>query len=222
LLCFIDINSSYGFAVVFAAFDGQRVKVFETPKFKPPNQGRRLKEAAKRKSAASHGAKTNVNFALARLSERFDSKGWVKQIAAICFRKALEYAREGPVWVNIDISDDRTVRGGRLQRTLLSIKRVAANLAAWYGVHITFRCYPSRRCPLCGGELKEFKTKRTRIMRCEKCGFYEDRDFTPFYNFLKSLSLPLPKHPLAPLPNPEALRGRAGGKSRLAEWWMSG
>jgi len=53
-------------------------------------------------------------------------------------------------------------------------------------------------------ELKEFKTKHTRIMRCE-CGFYEDRDYIPFYHWLRALGLPLPKYPLRSLPNdPEA------------------
>jgi len=54
------------------------------------------------------------------------------------------------------------------------------------------------------GELKEYKITRTRIERCE-CGFYEDRNYIPFHYWLKSLNLPLPKHPLRALPNdPEA------------------
>jgi len=75
LLCYVDVNSSYGVVAIFASFDGQRVKVHETLKLKPPNRGRRLREAAKRKGAASQGVKNNINFALARLSERFNSKG---------------------------------------------------------------------------------------------------------------------------------------------------
>jgi len=204
LLCYVDVNSRYGVAVVFAAYDGQRVKVFETPKFRPPNQGRRLREAAKRERAAARGSKPNVNYALARLSKKFDASGWVKATTARIFEKALEYAKGRPVWVNADIPDDGTVRGSRLQRTLLSIGRAAANLAAWYGVYVTFQCHSSHRCPLCGGELEELKAKRTRVMRCE-CGFREDRDYIPFYHWLRALGLPLPKHPLATLPNdPEA------------------
>jgi len=73
---------------------------------------------------------------------------------------------------------------------------VAENLANWYGIHAEFRCYPSRRCPLCGEELKEFKTKRTRIMQCENCGFTEDRDYVPFHHWIASLGLPRAQWPL--------------------------
>jgi len=206
LLVFVDVNSAYGIAVVFASFDGQRVCVHETVKLRPPNQGRRLREAAKRERAAAHGSKPNVNYALARLTMKFDASGWVKAAAAEVFKKALVYAKGRSILMNFDIPNSETVKNSYLQRTLLSIRRVAENLANWYGVYATFRCYSSRRCPLCGGELKECKkTRRARIMRCQQCGFYEDRDHIPFYNWFRTLNLPLPKHPLRALPNdPEA------------------
>jgi len=203
LLCYIDVNSRYGFAVVFASFDGERVRVHETLKLRPPNQGRRLKEAAKRGRAAAHGSKPNVNYALARLTEKFDASGWVKAAACI-FKKAMNYAKGKSILMNFDVPDSESVKKSRLQRTLLSIKSVAKNLANWYGVCITFRCYSSRRCPICGKKMEELKTTRTRIEQCE-CGFYEDRDYIPFHHWLKSLNLPLPKWPLRTLPNdPEA------------------
>ena len=172
----------------------------ETLKLKPPNRGRRLKEAAKQQRAAAHGSKSNVNYALARLTMKFDSRGWVQSAAAEIFKKALAYAKGKSILMNFDILDSESVKKSRLQRTLLSIKSVAKNLANWYGIHVEFRCYSSHTCPLCGGELKELKAKRTRVMRC-KCGFYEDRDYIPFHHWLKSLNLPLPKWPLRTLPN---------------------
>jgi len=78
----VDANSAYGFAVVFASFDKGYAKIHETLKLRPPNQGRRLKEAAKRERAAAYGSKPNVNYSLARLSKKFDASGWVKAAAA--------------------------------------------------------------------------------------------------------------------------------------------
>ena len=78
----MDANSAYGFAVVFASFDKGYAKIHETLKLRPPNQGRRLKEAAKRERAAAYGSKPNVKYSLTRLSKKFDASGWVKAAAA--------------------------------------------------------------------------------------------------------------------------------------------
>jgi len=201
LLVFVDVNSRYGVVAVFASFDEGYVKIHETLKLRPPNQGRRLREAAKRMRAAAHGSKPNINYALARLSKKFDAQGWVKSAAAEIFKKAMKYAKGRSILMNIDIPNSELIKNSSLQRTLLSMRKVAENLANWYGIHAEFKCFSSRRCPLCGGELKEFRTKRTRIMRCS-CGFTEDRDYTPLYWWIKELGLPLPKHPLRALPKP--------------------
>jgi len=204
LLCFIDVNSRYGFAAVFASFDGERVRVHETLKLRPPNQSRRLREAAKRERAAAHGNKPNINYALARLSKKFDASGWVKSAAAEIFKKAREYAKGRPVWINIDAPDHRTVRGSSLQRTLLSIRRVVENLGAWYGAFVTFRCYSSHKCPICGERVQECRTTRTRIATCHACNFQEERDRLPFYHWIGELGLPLPRPPRLPRPDREA------------------
>jgi len=196
VLCFVDVNSAYGMAVVIAAYDGERVKVFETPKFRPLNQGRRLRETAKKMRAAAYGSKPNVNYALARLTEKFDASGWVKAAAAEIFKKAMKYAKGRSILMNFDIPDSETVKGSSLQRTLLSIRKVAENLAKWYGVYAEFRCFPSRRCPLCGGRLKELRTKRTRIEQCRQCNFVEDHDYVPFHHWIASLGLPRAQWPL--------------------------
>ena len=225
LLCYVDVNSSYGIAAVFASFDGGRVKIFETLKHRPPNQGRRLREAAKRQRAAVHGSKPNVNRAIARLTMKFDSRGWVKAAAAEIFKRAFAYAKGRSILMNFDAPDSETVRNGHLQRTLLSIRKVAENLANWYGIHAEFRCYPSRRCPICGRKLKELKTTRTRIERCE-CGFSDERDYVPFYWWVKALGLPIPRWPLGNFSykqSQDRKPERAGpAGNRLAGWSMSG
>ena len=61
LLVYVDANSDYGIACVYAVSDGTTTKVLETPKLKPPNRGRRLMEAARRMRAAARGRKPSVN-----------------------------------------------------------------------------------------------------------------------------------------------------------------
>jgi hypothetical protein len=206
LLCYVDANSDYGIACVLALSDGVRTKVLETPKLRPPNRGGRLMEAARRMRAAAQGRKPNVNYALARLSERFDARGWVKAAAAKIFKKAFQRANGRSVHMNLDIPDPESIKGSYLQKTLLSLRKIADNLAKWFGVYATFECYPSTKCPYCGAELKIVYTKRTRIAYCKSCGFYDDRDFVPFYHWVKELGLPLPKHPLQRIELPEELR----------------
>jgi hypothetical protein len=153
--------------------------------------------------AAARGRKPNVNYALARLSERFDAKGWVKPTAARIFKKAFQRANERSVIMNFDIPYPESIKGSYLQKTLLSLGKVARNLTNWFGVYATFECYPSTVCPYCGSKLKIAYTKRARIAFCRKCGFYDDRDFVPFYHWVKALGLPLPKWPLRTLQLPE-------------------
>jgi hypothetical protein len=206
LLCYVDANSDYGIVAVYAVSDGSETKVLETPKLKPPNRGRRLMEAARRRRAAAEGRKPSVNYALARFSERFDSRGWVKAAAARIFRKAFQRASGRSLMMNFDISESESIKNSYLQKTLLSLGNVARNLANWFGVYATFECYPSTVCPYCGSKLKIAYTKRTRIAYCTRCGFYDDRDFVPFYHWCKALGLPMPKWPLQRIELPEELR----------------
>ncbi|MCC6050542.1 MAG: transposase [Thermofilum sp.] len=203
LLVYVDANSDYGIACVYAVSDGSETRVLETPKLKPPNRGRRLMEAARRKRAAAQGRKPSVNYALARLSERFDARGWVKSAAARIFKKAFKRASGMSVVMNFDIPDPESIKGSYLQKTLLSLEKVAKNLANWFGTYATFECYPSTVCPYCGSKLKMAYTRRTRVAYCTRCGFYDDRDFVPFYHWVKALGLPLPKWPLRTLQLPE-------------------
>jgi transposase len=206
LLCYVDANSDYGIACVLALSNGAETKVLETPKLRPPNRSRRLREAARRRRAAAESRKPNVNYALARLSERFRAKGWVKAAAARIFKKAFKRANGRSVIMNFDIPDPESIKESYLQKTLLSLRNVAKNLENWFGTYATFECYPSTKCPFCGSKLKIVHTRRTRIAFCRRCGFYDDRDFVPFYHWLKALGLPLPKWPLRKLQLPDELK----------------
>jgi len=206
LLCYVDANSDYGIVAVYAVSDGTETRVLETPKLRPPNRSRRLRAAAKRQAAAAYGHKRGINLALARLSTRFRAKGWVKAAAARIFKKAFQRANGRSLMMNFDIPDPESIKGSYLQKTLLSLEKVADNLAKWFGVYATFECYPSTKCPYCGSELEMIYTRRTRIAFCRNCGFYDDRDFVPFYHWVKALGLPMPKHPLRKLQLPEELK----------------
>ena len=206
LLVYADANSDYGIACVLALSDGSETKVLETPKLRPPNRSKRLKAAAKRQAAAAYGHKRGINLALARLSERFNARGWVKAAAAQIFKKAFQRANGRSVIMNFDIPDPESVKNSYLQKTLLSLRKVAKNLANWFGIYTTFECYPSTKCPYCGSELEMIYTRRTRIAYCTRCEFYDDRDFVPFYHWLKALNLPLLKWPLQRIELPEELR----------------
>ena len=108
--------------------------------------------------------------------------------------------------MNFDVPNPNSVKNFYLQKTLLSVRKVAKNLARWFGIYTSFKCFSSTICPYCGSELKIAYTKRTRIAYCESCGFYDDRDFVPFYHWVKELGLPMPKHPLQRIELPEELR----------------
>jgi len=206
LLVYVDANSDYGIVAVYAVSDGSETKVLETPKLRPPNRSRRLRAAAKRQAAAAYGHKRGINLALARLSTRLRARGWVKAAAARIFKKAFQRASGRSLIMNFDIPDPESIKGSYLQKTLLSLEKVARNLANWFGVYATFECYPSTVCPYCGSKLKIAYTRRTRIAYCTKCGFYDDRDYVPFYHWVKELGLPMPKWPLRKLQLPEELR----------------
>ncbi|MCC6051513.1 MAG: hypothetical protein LM580_12445, partial [Thermofilum sp.] len=111
LLCYVDANSDYGIACVYAVSDGVRTKVLETPKLRPPNRSRRLRAAAKRQAAAAYGHKRGINLALARLSTRFRAKGWVKAAAARIFKRAFKRASGRSVLMNFDIPDPESIKG---------------------------------------------------------------------------------------------------------------
>jgi hypothetical protein len=153
LLCYVDANSDYGLVAVYAIFDGVKTKILETSKDKPPNRTPRLRAAAKREAAAAYGSKRGVNLALARLSKRFNSRGWVKAAAAKIFKKAFQRSSGRPVLMNFDVPDPDSIKYSYLQKTLLSIRKVAENLANWFGIYTDFKCHPSTTCPYCGAEL---------------------------------------------------------------------
>lgn len=92
--------------------------------------------------------------------------------------------------VIIDVPDHTSLHGTRLQKTLLSFMRNLEDILSWYGIYwIEERLYSSL-CPKCRNELTVYKkTKRTRIMMCNRCSFKADRDEVPLYWALKLINI---------------------------------
>ena len=108
-----------------------------------------MRAAAKRETAAAYGSKRRINLALARLSKRFNSRGWVKAAAAKFFKKAFQHSGGRAVLMNFDVPDPNSIKNFYLQKTLLSIRKIAENgLANWFGIYTDFKYYPLNDMPL--------------------------------------------------------------------------
>jgi hypothetical protein len=194
LLVVVDENSSYGIVVHF--WDGKLVK---TMKFRPPNRGSRwwhVRELMSHRDLLyNQGCLTqrqiNVYDALIRLTLKGHTKGWVQQTVSKIVKRARRIARRRgkELLVMIDKPDYDSLHGTPLQRTLYSFTRYLENILSWYGVYWVERRLYSTVCPFCESKMVLVKrTRRTRIMRCAKCRFEEDRDNIPLYWALKYLS----------------------------------
>jgi len=169
--------TEYGLAVVAASCGGGRAEIRDTAKHAHPIARKRVM-SGKRGGPVPRG------------------RGWTADCVARIFARARQLAGGEPVLANID------AEGGYFRRPLLRVRGLVENYANWYSVYTEFKSYPARECPLCGGALKVAEALRDRLSyaaRCE-CGFHEDRDYVPFYHWLKELGLPLPKHPIRRLP----------------------
>jgi putative transposase len=196
LLAVVDINSSYGIVIHF--WDNKLIK---TMKFRPPNRGNRWRHArrlmSQRDLLYNQGClsqkQINVYSSLIRLTLKGSMRGWTQQTASKIVRRIRRMAKrhgKEPL-VLIDKPDYDTLHGTSLQRTLYSFVKYLENLLSWYGIYWKEKRLYSTICPVCGNKfilVDREKTKRVRIMRCDNCGFKEDRDNIPLYWATKHLS----------------------------------
>lgn len=193
LLVVVDVNSSYGIVVHF--WDKKLIK---TMKFRPPNRGNRWRHVRElmshRDLLYNQGCLTqrqiNVYSSLIRLTLKASAKGWIQQTVAKIVKRIRRMAKrhgKEPM-VLIDKPDYSSLHGTPLQRTLCSFVKYLENLLSWYGIYWEEKRLYSTVCPICGGKMMLVeKTRRTRIMRCDSCGFKEDRDNIPLYWVIKHL-----------------------------------
>jgi hypothetical protein len=89
------------------------------------------------------------------------------------------------VLVLIDPVDPDSLRGTKLQGTLLRARRSLRNLAAYEGAMVRLACASGKQCPRCGCEGEEIAhTRRSRIYECPRCGLRWDRDKGSLYNLV--------------------------------------
>jgi putative transposase len=196
LLVVVDINSLYGIVMHF--WDKKLIK---TMKFRPPNRGNRWSHVRKlmshRDLLYNQGCLTqkqiNVDSSLIRLTLKGSARGWIQQTVAKIVKRIRRMAKrhgKKPV-VLIDKPDYSSLYGTPLQRTLYSFVKYLENLLSWYGIYWEEKRLYSSICPVCGNKLileDREKSKRVRIMKCNSCGFKEDRDNIPLYWAIKILS----------------------------------
>jgi putative transposase len=195
LLAVADINSSYGIVVHF--WDNKLIK---TMKFRPPNRGNKWRHVKKlmshRDLLYNQGClsqkQINIYSSLIRLTLKGSMKGWTQQTASKIVKRIRRMAKrhgKEPL-VLIDKPDYDTLHRTPLQRTLYSFVKYLENLLSWYGIYWEEKRLYSTICPVCGNKFilaDREKTKRVRIMRCDNCGFKEDRDNIPLYWAIKHL-----------------------------------
>jgi len=211
LIC-IDENSSYGFALAAWDIDACAAKaalrLFE--KLRPPNHGYRRGVASLLQSYAdkpSGEAKQQLAELLpeevlrsltveragelagaTRAKEKRLNNAFVERLVARVRGLVREARQQGMnVLILIDPIDSDSLRGTRLQGTLLRARRSLRNLAVYEGAMLRLARASGRHCPRCGCRGEEVRhTKRSRVYECPRCGLRWDRDKGSLYNLAYS------------------------------------
>jgi predicted RNA-binding Zn-ribbon protein involved in translation (DUF1610 family) len=198
----IDENSVYGFSIGAWDIDANilRVTLRHFEKLRPPNHsyGRGVASLLQSYAAKPSGeAKQRLAEILpeevlrtltterarelaeaTRGKERRLNNAFVERLVARMRGLVREAHRRGMnVLMLVDPIDPDSLRGTRLQGTLLRARKHVRNLAVYEGA--TFRTVRASgkvcpRCPAVGVEV--IHTKRSRIYECPKCGMRWDRD----------------------------------------------
>ena len=204
----LDENSSYGFAL--AAWDvdacAAKVSLRRLEKLRPPNHGYRRGVAGALQSYAkkpSKEARRELSEILpqevletltpgrarelaeaTRARERRLNDSFVERLAARVRRLVRKAHKQGMnVLMLVDPINPDSLRGTRLQGTLLRARRSLRNLAAYEGAMLRLLRASGRHCPRCGCWGREVKhTKRSRVYECPRCGLRWERDKGALYN----------------------------------------
>jgi hypothetical protein len=208
----LDENSSYGFALAAWDIDANmlRVTLRHFEKLRPPNHGYRREVAGALQSYAkkpSGEAKQRLSEILpeevlealttekarelaraARARERRLNNAFIQRLVAETRRLVREARRQGMgVLMLVDPINSESLRGTKLQGTLLRARRSLRNLAVYEGALFRLLRASGRHCPRCGCWGREIRhTKRSRVYECPRCGLRWDRDKGSLYNLAYS------------------------------------
>jgi hypothetical protein len=204
----LDENSVYGFALTAwdVSADGTKVSLRFFEKLRPPNHGyrrgvakllqsyadkpsgevrQRLAEILPREVLEALTTERAEELAGAtRARERRLNEAFVQRLAARVRRLVREARKRGMnVLILVDPIDPDSLRGTKLQGTLLRARRRLRNLAVYEGAMLRLLRASGRHCPRCGcGGREVGHTKRSRIYECPRCGLRWDRDKGVLYN----------------------------------------
>jgi len=211
----LDENSSYGFALAAWDIDANilRVTFRHFEKLRPPNHGYRRGVAKLLQSYAdkpSGEAKQRLAEILpeealrtltteraeelaeaTRGKERRLNNAFVQRLVAEVRGLVREAYRQGKATlILVDPIDPDSLRGTRLQGTLLRARRSLGNMARYEGAMLRLVRNSGKKCPRCGTwpnqENLEKHTKHSRIYKCPRCGLEWDRDKGVLYNLAYS------------------------------------
>jgi hypothetical protein len=208
----LDENSSYGFALAAwdVSTDGTKVSLRFFEKLRPPNHGyrrgvakllqsyaakpsgevrQRLAEILPREVLEALTTERAEELAEAtRARERRLNEAFVQRLAARVRRLVREARKRGMnVLMLVDPIDPDSLRGTKLQGTLLRARRRLRNLAVYEGAMLRLLRASGRHCPRCGCGGRELgHTRRSRVYECPRCGLKWDRDKGVLYNLAYS------------------------------------
>jgi transposase len=186
----IDLNSRYGFVVAVFDFINEHCRLTYFKIFKPQNHGYREKVAAALKKHACKPAaleelrkllpftpspKEAEELARRTLTKkRRLNNAFIEGLTARV-RKLIREALQGGIAVAIVIDpiDEQSLRGTKLQGTLLRTRKRLENLAKYEGVHFAELRASGKLCPFCGTRGIE---NGHRTYKCPCCGAQWDRD----------------------------------------------
>jgi len=119
-----------------------------------------------------------------RARERRLNNAFVQELVAEVRRLVRKARRRGiNVLMLVDPINSESLRGTKLQGTLLRARRSLRNLAVYEGALFRLACASGKHCPRCGCWGREVgHTKRSRIYECPRCHVKWDRDKGALYN----------------------------------------
>jgi hypothetical protein len=208
----LDENSSYGFSIGAWDIDANilRVTLRHFEKLRPPNHsyGRGVASLLQSYAAKPSGeAKQRLAEILpeevlrtltterarelaeaTRARERGLNEVFIQRLAAKVRRLVREARKRGMgVLILVDPVNPGSLRGTRLQGTLLRARRSLGNLAMYEGALLRLARASGRHCPRCGCKGEEVRrTKHSRVYECPRCGLRWDRDKGALYNLAYS------------------------------------
>jgi hypothetical protein len=120
--------------------------------------------------------------------ERRLNEAFVQKLVAEARGLVREARKRGmSVLILVDPINSESLRGTKLQGTLLRARRSLGNLAVYGGAMLRLACASGKQCPRCGCRGEEIAhTRRSRIYECPRCGLRWDRDKAVHYNLAYS------------------------------------